>query len=96
MEIGSIDSKIPPVALSGTAIPAEARAEQQQLIQAVKAVNSTELFGQNTELTFVLDRKTRRPLLRLVDTRTNEVIRQVPPEYVVRMAQELKAQTNIG
>lgn len=91
MEIGSIDSKLPSVALSGPAVPVEVRTEQQQLIKAVKAVNSAELFGQNTELTFVLDRQTRRPLLRLVDTRTKEVIRQVPPEYVVRMAEDFKA-----
>ena len=87
MEIGSIDSHAPPVVLSGAALPPEARTEQVQLIKAVKAVNAAELFGQNTELMFVLDRITKRPLLRLVDIRTKEVIRQVPSEYVLRMAQ---------
>ncbi|MEO8661875.1 MAG: flagellar protein FlaG [Bryobacteraceae bacterium] len=87
MEIGSFDSNIPPVTVSNTALSPEARTEQVQLIKAVKAVNSAELFGQNTELTFVMDRQSKRPVLRLVDVRTKEVIRQVPTEYALRLAQ---------
>jgi flagellar protein FlaG len=87
MEIGSFDSNIPPVTVSNTALSPEARTEQVQLIKAVRAVNSAELFGQNTELTFVMDRQSKRPLLRLVDVRTKEVIRQVPMEYALRLAQ---------
>jgi len=91
MEIGSVDSSVPPVALSGSVVPPETRTEQVQLIKAVKAVNSAEIFGQNTEVTLILDRKTRRPLLQLVDVRTKEVIRQVPAEYLLRLAQETGA-----
>lgn len=93
MEIGSLDSNIPPVTVSNTALSPEARTEQVQLIKAVKAVNSAELFGQNTELTFVMDRQTKRPLLRLVDVRTKEVIRQVPMEYALRLAQAARDRT---
>jgi len=60
--------------------------QHHELIRAVKAVNVAELFGQNSELTFVLDRETSRPLVRLIDRTTREVIRQIPPEYVLRMA----------
>ena len=63
--------------------------EQRALIQAVRAVNSAELFGQNTELTFVLDRATRRAVVRIVDRQTHEVVDQIPAEYVLRMAEEL-------
>ena len=90
MEIGSFDSNIPPVTASNTAMSPEARTQQVQLIKAVKAVNSAELFGQNTELTFVMDRQSKRPLLRLVDVRTKEIIRQVPMEYALRLAQAAK------
>ena len=72
-------------------VPSEQIPRQRELIQAVKAVNSAELFGQNNELTFVLDRETRRPIVRIVDRTTNEVIRQIPPEYILRMAQDLKS-----
>lgn len=90
MEIGSVDSKLPPVAATTSAIPVEARAEQQQLIKAVKAIDSAHLFGQNTELTFALDRQTKRPVVRILDAKTREVIRQIPPEYVLRMAEDLR------
>ena len=73
-----------------TPTPPERTAEQREIIQAVKAVNAAELFGQNSELTFVLDRETRRPVVRVVDRKTNELIQQIPPEYVLRMAQDLK------
>ena len=68
-------------------VPAERQAENRQLIQAVHAVNAGELFGQDSELTFAFDRRTQRPVMRLVDRKTKEVIRQVPAEQVLRMAE---------
>jgi flagellar protein FlaG len=79
--------------LSATAtapLPPEMAAEHRELIRAVKAINPAELFGANSELTFVLDRETRRPVVRIVDRNTNELIQQIPPEYVLRMAEDLK------
>jgi len=70
--------------------PTREQAEQnREVVQAVKAINQTVLLGQNSELTFALDRETRRPVTRLVDRATREVIQQFPPEYVLRMAEEL-------
>ena len=79
-----------PLAAATQAAPVEKLPQHRELIQAVKAVNVAELFGQNSELTFILDRETHRPLVRLVDRNTNEVIRQIPPEYLLRMAAELR------
>lgn len=70
-------------------VPAEKAAENREIIQAVKALNAAELFGQNSELTFLFDRGTQRPIIRLVDRKTKDVIRQIPPENVLRMAQDL-------
>ncbi len=66
------------------------RPEDRRLIQAVKALNASELFGENAELTFVVDRETGRPLVRIIDRETKEVIRQIPPEYALRLAEDLK------
>jgi flagellar protein FlaG len=79
-----------PLAAANLAAPFEKLPQHRELIQAVKAVNVADLFGQDSELTFVLDRETHRPLVRLVDRNTNEVIRQIPPEYVLRIAAELR------
>jgi flagellar protein FlaG len=64
-------------------------AETRELIQAVKAVNQAELFGSGNELTFAMDRDSKRPVIRIVDRTTKEVVRQFPPEYVLRIAEDL-------
>ncbi len=71
-------------------------AEQRELIKAVHALNESKLFGQNSELTFTFDRATKRPIMRIVDRTTSEVIRQIPPEQVLRMAETLGAVDKIG
>jgi uncharacterized FlaG/YvyC family protein len=47
-------------------------------------------MGENNELTFVLDRNTRKAVVRVVNRQTGDLVFQIPPEYVLRMAQELK------
>jgi uncharacterized FlaG/YvyC family protein len=69
--------------------PAERRIDRPEMIQAVHAVNESALFGDEYELTFSMDRGSRRPLLQLIDRKTREVVRQIPPEYVLRAAREL-------
>jgi uncharacterized FlaG/YvyC family protein len=84
----------PPATALSAAVPPEQTAQNRELIQAIKAVNGAELFGNSAELTFALDRQTRRPVVRFVDRQTNEVIEQIPPEYVLRLAEELKSQNS--
>ena len=77
-----------PQAAAPAAAPVpEQLAQNRQLIQAVHAVNAGELFGQDSELTFAFDRRTQRPVMRLVSRKTKEVIRQVPAEQVLRLAE---------
>lgn len=57
--------------------------------QAVTAINSARLFGQDNELTFAMDRATKRTVVRLVDRKTGDVIRQVPSETILRLAETL-------
>jgi uncharacterized FlaG/YvyC family protein len=37
----------------------------------------------------VVDRASRRAIVRIVDKQTHEVINQIPAEYVLRLAEEL-------
>lgn len=89
MEIRKIESaaEAPAIAMAAPLTPQE-RSEQLQLVHAVEAVNKAELFGQKNELTFAFDRQSRRTIMQLVDKETQEVIRQIPPEYVLRLADE--------
>lgn len=86
MEISSVQL----AANYAAAAPAPERvSEQRELIRAVHALNATDLFGENRELSFAMDRDTKRPVIRIVDRDTREVIQQIPPEYALRLAEEL-------
>lgn len=86
---GTGDSPVVSLTTTSPLTPQE-RTEQMKLIQAVKAVNEAQVFGQNSELTFAIDRQTRRTVMKIVDKETQEVIRQIPQEYVLRLAEETK------
>jgi flagellar protein FlaG len=60
------------------------------LQQAVATVNNSSVLGAGTEITFSVDPDTNRLLVRLVDSNTHEVLRQVPTEYVLRLARQLR------
>lgn len=62
--------------------------DQRALIQAVKAVNAAEMFGQENELTFVIDRAARIAVVRIVNKKTGDVVQQIPNEQVLKMAEE--------
>ncbi|MCZ2148351.1 MAG: flagellar protein FlaG [Bryobacterales bacterium] len=91
MDSGSISPVVTSLAAaaSNNPKPSERMTEHRELIQAVRALNGAEVFGQNEELTFQLDRDTHRPVLRIVDRKTGEVLKQVPPESVLRWARRL-------
>ncbi len=69
----------------------EHAAENREIVTAIKSINATELAGSNSELTFVFQRHTGRPVVRLVDRTTRNVIQQIPPEYMLRWAEEIAA-----
>jgi flagellar protein FlaG len=86
MEVNKVDSV--PSAAVNPAVETQVRVAPE-LTQAVKAVNGAKLFGQDAELSFLMDRETRRFVVRLVDKDTRKVIRQIPAESVLRQAKDL-------
>lgn len=90
MEIRRIEGtgESPVVSLATNPLTPQERSEQMKLIQAVKTINEAQVFGQNRELTFAFDRQSRRTIMKIVDKETQEVIRQIPQEYVLRLAKE--------
>jgi len=87
MDVSSISSVAPNVSAPNSA-PVAAQ-DRRTLIQAIRAVNESELFGDYTELTFVVDRATRGAVVRIVDRASREVVEQIPVESVLRMAEDL-------
>jgi uncharacterized FlaG/YvyC family protein len=72
------------------AIPADQAGQNREVIQAIKALNGTEMFGHDNQLLFVKDRQSQRMVVRVVNRKTNEVVSQIPPEYVLSLAEDLR------
>jgi flagellar protein FlaG len=92
MDVNAVNPSAHAVPTPVQPIPADRAAENRDMVQAVKALNATEMFGQGNELTFQMDAQTKRMVIRVVDRQTKEVVSQVPPEYVLRLAEDLKIQ----
>jgi uncharacterized FlaG/YvyC family protein len=93
MDVNSVNSILQPMAATAPVTPAEQPPEHREVIQAVKALNATEMFGQDNELLFQMDRQSRRWVVQVVNRKTKEVLSQVPPEYVLRLAEDLRKPT---
>ncbi len=93
MEISAVNSILASSMTQTVVQSPEAQAETQGLIRAVQKVNQSELLGSNNELTFVFDRQTHRPLVRIIDRQTKEIVQQIPAEYVLRMAEQFNQQS---
>jgi uncharacterized FlaG/YvyC family protein len=90
MEITPVNRSVPAVTAPVETIPVDQAAENREVVRAVKALNDTEMFGEDNQLMFQRDQETQRMVIRVVNRKTNEVISQIPPEYVLRLAQDLK------
>jgi uncharacterized FlaG/YvyC family protein len=65
-------------------------ADRREVVQAVKAVNGAEMFGADNELSFQKDPETHRFVVRVINKKTHEVLSQVPEEYLLRLAKDIK------
>lgn len=91
MEITGLNGAAPALAAIPTPAPVapEEAANNRNLIQAVKAVNEAGTFGDNNEITFQFDRNSRQPIVQIIDRSTKQVVEQIPPEYILQLAETL-------
>jgi flagellar protein FlaG len=88
-------SAAPTPARSAAPDPSASAATLAQLKAAVASANQ-QLDQSNRELTFVFDDKLGRMLVKIVDKRTNTVVRQVPSEDMLAMARALSGTQTQG
>lgn len=88
MDVNSVNMQ--PLVATAPVTLAEQPPEHREVIQAVKALNATEMFGQQNELMYQLDRQARRVVVQVINRQTKEVVSQVPPEYVLRLAEDMR------
>jgi len=55
-----------------------------ELIEAIERANDT-LKGVNTSFKFSIHEKTREIMVQIINSETNEVVREIPPEKVLDM-----------
>ena len=91
MEIGPVHgiNSLPAANVNANVPTSEQMAAYRDIVAAVSALNQSELLGGNNELTFSMDPQTRQPIVLIVDKTTKEVLRQVPPDYVLQAASSL-------
>jgi flagellar protein FlaG len=90
MDVNALSRITQALPAAATAIPSDNAAENRQVVQAVKALNKTEMFGEDNNLEFQKDPDTKRMVVKVVNSKTGDVISQIPPEYVLRLAEDLK------
>ncbi|MEO8593255.1 MAG: flagellar protein FlaG [Candidatus Solibacter sp.] len=90
MDISAINRSATGIHAPEPVVAVDKVTEKREIVQAVKAVNGTEMFGPENELRFQKDPETNRFVVRVVNRKTREVISQVPEEYILRLAEDLK------
>jgi uncharacterized FlaG/YvyC family protein len=90
MDISGVNGNVPVGFPFAAAIPVDRAAENRDVVQAVKAINATGMFGEDNQLTFQRDPHSQRMVIRVVNQRTKEVVAQIPSEHVLRLFEDLK------
>ena len=90
MDITAINRGVASVHAPEPIVAIDKVSEKREVVQAVKAINGTEMFGPENELRFQRDQETNRFVVRVINRKTREIVSQVPEEYVLRIAEDIK------
>ena len=90
MDIAAVNRSTQTAPVNATAPPVDNTARNRELVQAVKALNESEMFGSDRQLRFQKDPHTGKMVVKVVNRKTDEVVSQIPPEYVLSLAQDWK------
>jgi uncharacterized FlaG/YvyC family protein len=85
-------STAPPVA--PVAAPVASASATRELATAVQALNQNGAAGPGREFSIAIDGKTKVPVVRIVDSSTNELIEQIPSQYILDLAQQINQETS--
>ena len=94
--VGDVAPKLPPVVQHPRheAAPDAKRREQHKRVseeetqKIVRDINSA-LQAVHTELSFTIDKETNKTVLKVINSRTQEVVRQIPAEDALRLASRI-------
>jgi uncharacterized FlaG/YvyC family protein len=90
MDVNALSRVTQGVPASAIPVAVDSAAQNRQVVQAVKALNKSEMFGSDNGLEFQRDPDSKRWVVKVVNRTTGDVVSQIPPEYVLRLAEDLK------
>lgn len=90
MQIGPTNTMMPAPPVDPTPASNQDPALMKQVATAVRALNQSELYGQDRQLQFARDPGTKTMVIKVVQPQTGEVIEQIPPEAVLQAFQALQ------
>ena len=90
MDVNALSRVTQGVPASAAPVAVDSAAQNRQVVQAVKALNKSEMFGSDNGLEFQRDPDSKRWVVKVVNRTTGDVVSQIPPEYVLRLAEDLK------
>jgi len=62
----------------------------RQIVTAIRGLNQSEMMAPDRQLTFMLDPRTQRPVIQIVEKESGAIIDQIPPETILLMREQLK------
>jgi flagellar protein FlaG len=89
MDITTVNRIAQAAPSSAAPAPVDHATENREVVRAVKALNRTEMFGEDNQLRFQKDPETGKMVVRVVNRETEEVVSQIPAEYVLRLSEEI-------
>jgi flagellar protein FlaG len=90
MNISAVNRNFQPLEAATPISAAEQPAQTRDVVQAVKALNATEMVGDENELVFQMDQQAKRIVVQIVNRQTQEVVSQIPAEYILRLSEDMK------
>jgi uncharacterized FlaG/YvyC family protein len=90
MDVNALSRVTQGAPTSATPVAVDSAAQNRQVVQAVKALNKSEMFGSDNGLEFERDPESKRWVVKVVNRTTGDVVSQIPPEYVLRLADDVK------
>jgi uncharacterized FlaG/YvyC family protein len=92
MAISPIQFNSPPTL--PVAAPAFSPSANREVATAVQTLNQNGTAGPGREFSIAIDGKTKVPVVRIVDSNTNELIEQIPSQYILDLAQQINQETS--
>jgi flagellar protein FlaG len=97
--VGKASPTPDPVVSSGgvvtTPATSTAKASDSELSDAINTLKNSDTF-RNSTLSFSLDKDTGDTVVKITDSKTDQVIRQIPSEDALRMARSIDAMQGKG